>query len=146
MSDLRGPDEVQVDIVQDLRSHDPLITQLDDPEAVYAGHPKRPQDWPVGVVITPIYAGSDHLGAGVSRAYRIQVTILATWSWWDAEDWPELEMQRILSAIADRLDRAAAMPHHRPSGGESGANIETEDGERLALSADWRIEYAQAFK
>lgn len=146
MSELRGPDDIQIGVVQDLRAYDALTDHLDSPKAIYAGHPKRPQDWPVGVIVTPVYDGSRHMGAGVSRTYRVQVMILVTKSWYDSQNWPSLSMQRIMSRIADRMDRANGMPNHRPEGADGGTELETQDGERMALTADWRIEHAQAFE
>jgi len=146
MSELQGADELLIGVIQDLRSYEKLADRLEAPQAIYAGHPNRPQDWELGITIMPVTAGSEHLGAGVSRNYRVQVTLLATWGWWDDQNWPMLEMQRVMSRVADRMDRANSMPNHRNAGTDAGAAVETEDGERMALSADWLITHAQTFE
>lgn len=160
---LRGPDDVMLDIIRDLRGYSPLAAALegtvsysesygddyagsDTTDRVFVGPPGRPQEHPIEVVVSPVYDGSTHLGAGVNRTYRVQVTIQASKKWQNAREWPILEMQQIQGHIADRMDRAATMPRHRPEGGESGTVLEPDDGERLMLTTDWRIGHTQAFQ
>lgn len=139
---MRGTSDVLGDAVGELRDSTEIVSLLPERQAIFSGHPTETRDYPVCVVLTPISATSDHHRGAMTRRFRLQATVAATYQWRETQE-PNpgglTQMYTILDRVADRLDWAHGLSGEIPLGDEGGpAPFELED-DRLAVQSSWRV-------
>lgn len=140
---MRGSVEVLEDLVRALRTDAALVRKLPEAGAIYPGHPTEDRGYPVGVIVTPIFEGSQRHRGVLGRRYRVQVTVIATQPWREARDAEAgtdnlRAMRSIMDAVAAVLDEASGMPEW-PEGAESGLAPQPVGDGRLSITNDWVV-------
>lgn len=142
----RGVEDVLESVIRDLRDHGPLVDQLPEAEAVYQARPSDDPNYPVALVLMPIYEGGQPHRGAVTRSYRVQAAVTSTATWreqTDAEDGTTATtaMFGILDAAADVLDTSAGDGVEVPEGSEGGPTPQSvpaeQGGGRLRIQSDW---------
>lgn len=152
MTRYTGMADVWDGVIEDLRSHQPLLDHLDDPQAIQSGFPNDvTDDHPVYVMVQVIWDGVAPTGVHANqRTVRVQCSVVASRKWREDPQRPNasIDATEILDRCADRLDVACgdSLPGVVPiSGGGMGSATGMEDveGAGVAVHGDWRFRFTE---
>lgn len=137
-----GAHDALVDVVTDLRNHQPLVDLLESSDAITEGWPRDEQEHPVVVRVQPVTETSSHRGIEISRTFRFQFSVVATDSWLTNRSAPTYRMSEIMHEVSQRMDGGLSIDDVLPGETASGS-WEDVSGDRRALIQDWQIESVQ---
>jgi hypothetical protein len=154
-----GSGQLRDAILEDLRTHQPLLYALDtsdladvdgpdDPvKQVYSQQTIQDTDYPVGVSVGLMRGrGGESTSSSTSADFIVQATVTARLGWRQAIDTDpdyglsESFMDDILSLVGERANIAFSVPYLRPNGLVGGAEmLQSDDGAQWSLPARWSV-------
>ncbi|GAB7010461.1 hypothetical protein [Halorubrum trueperi] len=154
-----GSGQLRNAILEDLRTHQPLLDALDlsglsdvvgpaDPtRQIYSQQTLQETDYPVGVAMGVMRGGGGvSTSSSTSADFVVQGAIVARLGWRQAIDndpslgLSESYMDHILSLVGERANIAFGVPYLQANGPVGGSEmLESDDGGQWSLPARWSV-------